>query len=399
MVRMISALAGLAILGAALTWALRPQPVIVTTTPVTRGALAVTVAGEGITRVRERWSITAPVTGHALRAPVETGDRVTGGETVVAIIEPGEPAFLDARSRRLAEVSVVEARAAVALAAANLDRWESELTHLTGELERTRLLAARGVASPTVLEDAQQAVAMAKATREVAYYELEQARATEARMAAQLASPGLPREDGEPGACCLRLTAPRSGTVLEVLEDNAGLVSAGTPLLTLGDLSELEVEVDLLSTDAVDLATGAPATIERWGGPKALEARVRRIDPSAFTHISALGIEEQRVTVHLDLLAPPEMRPGLGDRFRVFVRIVRWAGDDLLQVPRSALFRHGGGWAVFIATEGKALLRPIRLGHSSEDQAEVLSGLQEGEAVIPFPSPRLVDGAAIKVSS
>lgn len=398
MVRMISALAGLAILGAALTWALRPQPVTVATTPVTRGPLAVTVAGEGMTRVRERWSITAPVTGHALRAPVETGDAVTGGETVVAIIEPGEPAFLDARSRRLAEVSVEEARAAVALAAANLARWESELAHLTGELERTRLLAARGVASPTVLEDAQQAVATAKATREVAFYELEQARATEARMAAQLASPGLPREDGEPSACCLRITAPRSGTVLEVLEDSARLVSAGTPLLTVGDLRDLEVEVDLLSADAVDLAPGAPATIERWGGPEALEARVRRIDPSAFTRVSALGIEEQRVTVHLDLLAPPEARPGLGDQFRVFARIVRWAGEDILQVPRSALFRHGGGWAVFVASDGGAQLRPVRLGQSSEDQSEVLDGLQEGEAVIPFPSPRLVDGAAIKVS-
>jgi len=236
---------------------------------------------------------------------------------------------------------------------------------------------------------AQQALTTAEAERELAT-------ATLRRAEAQLLGPGSQMvPNGTGGDCCVQIMAPRSGIVLDIPDRNARQVAAGTPLLTVGDIEDLEIEIDLLSGDAVRVPQAAPARVERWGGDTVLEARVRRIDPAAFTRVSALGIEEQRVHVLLDLLSPPEDRPGLGDQFRVLVRIVVWQDDDLLQVPQSALFRQGEGWAVFRAVDGLAVLTPVTPGRQADTRTEITQGLDEGDQVILYPASALSDGARI----
>lgn len=358
-------------LGGALVWALWPQPAAVDMAVIGRGDLQVSVAAEGVTRVREPYAVTAPITGIVERLPVAVGDIVRRGETTIALIRPAEPALMDARSRAQAEAAVREAEAALALAETNLRRALTTLTHGQSELTRARALAQAGTISQRALEDA-----------EAAFTEASQA---------QLIAP-----DGVEGVTnALRLSAPISGTVLSVEDPSARLVQAGAPLLSLGDLQDLEIEIDLLSADAVQVAEGAPAWVDRWGGAGSLQAVVRRIEPAAFTRVSALGIEEQRVRLRLDFLTPPEGRAGLGDRYRVFVRVVTWEGADRLLVPEAALFRHGEGWAVFRVAEGRATLTPVETGHRAGGQVEVLGGLTQGDTVILYPASSLVEGGRV----
>ncbi|MDD9731275.1 HlyD family efflux transporter periplasmic adaptor subunit [Mameliella sp. AT18] len=383
-----------ALLGA-LVWALLPAPVLVELVAVSRGPMQVTVSAEGITRVRDTWRVTAPVTGEAQRSPVHVGDAVTARETVVAVIEPAEPPFLDARARRLAEASVVEAEAAVRLAEASLVRAETELSHLEAELERTRALAERGTRAPTLLEDAEQAVRSARAGRDVAQSDLDMRRATLARMQAQLEGPETGTADG-PATCCVEITAPRTGVVLDLVDESARLVTAGEDLMTIGDPEDLEIRVDLLSSDAIGVVPGTRARIERWGGDRMLDAEVRQIEPSAFTRVSALGIEEQRVPLVLDIVTPPDARKGLGDRYRVYVTLVTWERDDVLQVPQSALFRAAGDWALFVETDGRAAARTVTVGRMSGDWAEIVSGVAEGARVIAYPGASIEEGTRIE---
>tara|TARA_R110002073_G_scaffold23691_11_gene80604 strand:+ start:1147 stop:2346 length:1200 start_codon:yes stop_codon:yes gene_type:complete len=376
---------------AALVWALWPKPEAVDMAPATRGPLRETIAAEGITRVREPYAITAPISGTVERSPILVGDRVVGGETVVARMRPADPALMDARSRAQAEAAVVEAQAARALTETNFRRAMSVLSNARSALDRARALAQAGTISQRALEDAEQAFTAATQALTAARSEQDLADATLARTRAQLLTAADLADSG--GALLIR--APQSGTVLEVADQSARLVAAGAPLLSIGDLQDLEIEIDLLSTDAVRVQAGAEAIVERWGGDAELAAVVRRIQPSAFTRVSALGIEEQRVRVLLDFIGGPETRPGLGERFRVYVRVVTWAADDVLKLPQSALFRYQGGWAVFRHVDGVAVLTPVRIGHQAEGEAEVLDGLEAGAQVVLFPSSTLADGAAI----
>lgn len=378
-----------------LVWALRPAPVLVDLVAARQAPMQVTVSAEGITRVRDTWRVTAPVTGAAQRAPVQVGDSVIGGDTIVAVIEPAEPPFLDARARRLAEAAVIEAQAAVRLAEANLFRTETELLHVEAELERMRALTERGARPNAMLEDAEQAALSARAVRDVARSELDMRHATLARTQAQLQGPETPVPGGL-AACCVEVAAPRSGVVLDLADESARLVTAGETLLTIGDPSDLEIHVDLLSNDAIRVAPGTRARIERWGGDTVLEAVVRQIEPSAFTRVSALGIEEQRVPVVLDILTPVPERTGLGDRYRVYVTLVTWQGADVLQVPQSALFRAGGDWAVFVEVAGRAVRRPVEVGRMSDAGAEIVSGLAAGERVIAYPGPSIAEGTRLQ---
>ncbi len=390
------ALGGLVLAGA-LGWALWPEPQAVDIGQVSRGSLQETVLAEGVTRVREPYAITAPITGMVTRSPVEVGDRVVRGETVVAIIQPADPGLMDARTRAQAEAAVDEAEAAVRLAETRMARAESDLTHAATQLDRGRALAERGTIARRMLEDLEAAHEAARQGLTGARQELDLQRAALARARAQLMVPaGVALLNGEPEECCLRITAPQTGTVLEVADASARLVQAGAPLLSIGDVTDLEIELDLLSADAVRVPPGAPATVERWGGPHDLAAQVRRVEPAGFTRVSALGIEEQRVRLRLDLLTPPEERNGLGDRFRVFVRLVLWQGEDVLQVPQSALFRHEGGWAVFRAEEARARLVPVQIGRQAEGQAVVEGGLSAGDAVVLFPPSGLSDGMRVQ---
>lgn len=389
-------LAGLVGLGlvAVAVWVWRPQPVQVDLAEALVAPLAVTVAAEGVTRVRDPWTVTAPLTGSVERAPVAVGDPVVAGETVVAVLRPAEPAFLDARARAEAQATVTEAEAAVRLAEVNLTRAEAEQAHAEAQLTRNRALADRGIVAQSLLEDSTQAADSAARATEAARFELDLHRATLVRAQAQLMAPASTEH---PGDCCLQLTAPLSGTVLELPDTNARLVQAGEALLTLGDLGDLGIETDLLSSDAVQVVPGARAMIEGWGGEGVLEAVVRRVEPSGFTRVSALGIEEQRVKVKLDLVTPPEARPGLGDRFRVMVRIVIWETNAALQVPQGALFRQAGAWAVFRVEGDVARLVRVEPGRGDGLTVQILDGLAPGDRVVAYPGAALSDGARVAV--
>jgi len=381
---------------AALVWALWPQPQAVDLAAVTRGPMQGAIRAQGVTRVRTPYAIAAPITGAATRSPVEVGDAVVAGETVVAVIQPADPTLMDARSRAQAEAAVAEAEAAVALAESNLRQAETGLAHAEVQLERGQALADRGTIPRRMLEDIEAAHETALQTLAAARSQLDLNRATRVRAQAQLMGPVVDLDPAAlPGECCLRIIAPQTGIVLAVTDRSARLVAAGSPLLTIGNLDELEIELELLSTDAVQVPAGAAAVVERWGGPGELEARLRRIEPAAFTRVSALGIEEQRVRLRLDLLTPPEGRPGLGDGFRVHVRLILWDATDVLRVPQAALFRQDDGWAVFVADDGRARLAPVRLGRQAEGQAEVLEGLTAGQQVVLYPPSVLTPGAAI----
>lgn len=376
-------------------WALWPRAELVDLVTIARGPMETTVEAEGMTRVRAPYLVTAPITGTTVRSPVEVGDAVVRGQTVVAEIHPAEPAFLDARARAQAEATVTETQAAVRLAEANITRAEADLAYARGEYQRNSELAARGIVPSRTLEAALQARQSAEAALIAARSELDLNRATLAKAQAQLVIPTDPGADQHGASCCVAITAPASGTILTIEDRSARLVQAGAPLLTIGDVQDLEIEVDLLSSDAVKVALGASAHIERWGGVGALEARVSRIEPAAVTKVSALGIEEQRVKLRLDILTPAEARAGLGDRFRTYVRIVTWGADAVLLVPQSALFRQGTGWAVFAERAGRAVLVPVEIGHSNAQVAEVVSGLAEGERVVAYPGSLIADGSRI----
>lgn len=387
-------IAGLALV-AATVWALWPAPLEVDLGTVATGPMRGSVLAEGVTRVRDPFSVSAPISGTMQRSPVEVGDPVTKGETVLAVIRPAAPVLMDARSRAQAEAAVTESRAALALAETGVTVAGAALAQAESQLARGRALAASGTIPQRSLEELETAEITASQRQAAARSEVDLARASLVRAEAQLIGPTLGDPEADPGECCLRLTAPHDGVVLTLADPSERPVQAGEPLMTMGDLAELEIVVDLLSSDAVQVAPGMAAEIDRWGGSGTLAATVRRVAPSAVTKISALGIEEQRVRVHLDLIEPLSARPGLGDGFRVYVRLLLWQEDRVLQVPQSALFRHGAGWAVFRLDAGKALLTPVGIGRQVEDSAEVLSGLTEGEAVVIFPSSALQDGAAI----
>jgi Membrane-fusion protein len=387
------ALIVLALVAALLFIAFRPHPVAVDLAEVTRGHMEVTINADGKTRIRHLYEVSSPIAGTALRSPVEEGDAVIAGKTVVARVEPVAPSLIDARSRVQLEAAVREAEAAADLAAAQLRQAEEELSYAQSQFERTKALVARGVSSITTLEDAQQVLSVRNAARDAAVSNVQMAQSSLARAKAALIEPDATENTGE--SCCVALTAPISGTVLSIEQVSEHAVSVGSSLLSIGDVTDLEIEADLLSSDAVGLVIGARAMVERWGGAPALEARLKSLAPKAETHTSSLGIEEQRVSAVFDLVTPAEDRPGLGHQYSVFLKVVEWEADDVLMMPVSAMFRDGNGWAVFVNDGGTARQRAIGIGHQSDRMVEVLSGLQEGDQVIPHPADTISDGVSI----
>jgi HlyD family secretion protein len=377
-------------------WAFQPRPVPVDLALIEQGPLRVTVDEEGETRVRDVYVVSAPVDGRLLRIEAEVGDPVRAGRTVLASLQPQPPTFLDRRARRAAEARLSAAEAAVELAEAQVKRVDAELAFARTELRR----AERLVRSDHISEQASDRAELEVETQEAALAEaearLEMHRQEQARARADLIEPVITGDAGfDPDACCVAITAPVDGTLLAVHHESEQVVRAGTPLIEIGDPRDLEIVVDLLSTDAVKVEPGADATIEAWGGGQVLNARVRRIEPAGFTKVSALGIEEQRVNVILDFVDPPEQWQALGHDYRVEARITVWHGDDVLLVPLSALFRVGEHWAVFVAEEGRAALHTVRIGHRDGRVAEVLEGLTAGVQVILHPSDRIADSVRI----
>jgi len=383
------------LLVAGLLYAFRPQPIPVDIVAASQGPMMVTVEEEGETRVKEVFVLSAPVAGRALRIDAHVGDPVVANETVLARIEPIDPSFLDVRTEAQARAAVRAAEAAKALAAAEVDQARAELEFVETELDRARRLIKSDTISQRSLDEAERAyktrraaVATAEAALQMRDFELERARAL-------LVSPA--ETQANRGECeCVPIRAPVSGRILRVVHESEGVVESGDPLIEIGDPRDLEIVVDLLSSDAVKVETGQRVIIDEWGGPEPLEGRVRRVEPFGFTKVSALGIEEQRVNVIVDFADPPERWRRLGHGYRIEARIVLWQGEDVLQLPLSALFRNGGDWAAFVAEDGRARLRKFTLGERNGLSARITDGLAAGERVVLHPSDRIADGVRIE---
>jgi HlyD family secretion protein len=380
---------------AGLIYAFWPQPVPVDTAVIGRGELVVTIDGDGRTRVREVYVVSAPVPGRVLRIERHVGDAVVANETILATIHPTDPAFLDRRARAQAESVAKAAEAAFVLAEAEEARAIAELDFARAELVRAEKLSTRGAVSTRDLDRAKltvrtanAAVATAKATVEIRRFELETARAG-------LIEPSGSGSEADGELCCVDVISPVNGRLLRVMHESETVVAAGTPLVEVGDSQDLEVVVDLLSSDAVRVAEGAEVMIEDWGGRNTLFGRVRRVEPTGFTKVSALGIEEQRVNVLIDFADPPDRWRDLGHGYRIEAHIVVWRGADVLKLPLGALFRDGDRWAVFVAETGRAQLRHVEIDHANGREAQITAGLSEGDTVILHPSDLIAGGVRI----
>ncbi len=385
---------GAAVLIVALVaWSFRPQPVPVDLAAVQRGTLRVTIDEEGITRVRERYVVSAPVAGRLQRVELRPGDRVTARQTVLATFSPATPTLLDTRTRAETDARMKAAQAARDQARVALQRARDELAFSQSELVRQRQVAQFGGITDermaAVELDARTRAAQVKAGElalQAAEHELDAARA----ILQQVVSPPAAATGGT-----LTLRSPIDGSVLRVHQESEALVPSGTPLIEVGNPAQLEVVADLLSTDAVKVQPGFPVLITGWGGDAALRGRVRLVEPAGFTKISALGVEEQRVNVLVDFDAEPGGAPRLGDGYRVEVSIIIWERNGVLKIPTSALFRSGDAWAVFAVRDGRAVQTTIQAGQRNAIEAELLSGLTEGDQVIVHPGDTVAEGVAV----
>jgi HlyD family secretion protein len=385
-------LLALAIVGG-LALGFMPRAVPVETVAVAKGPLQVTVEEEGKTRVRDRYVISAPVAGHARRIDLKVGDAIKAGQTV-ALIEPVRSSALDPRTRAEAAAAVraAEAVAGAATEKARASALQADLARQ--ELERAESLRKSSFVSAQALDKARSEFDRSQAARtaadhdvSAAKFELERARAA---LAYAMPSPGRSAAD------TLKVRSPVDARVLKVAHESEGTVQPGTPLIEVGNSESLEVEVEVLSIQAVKITPGARVLFDRWGGDKALQGKVRVVEPTGFTKISALGVEEQRVRVIVDFTSPREEWQRVGDGYRVEARFVVWEGADVLQVPASALFRHNNGWAVFVVDGGHARMRPIETGQRNGLSVQVLSGLSAGDTVIAHPDDKVSDGRRVK---
>jgi len=371
-----------------IAYGFRPQPRPVDEARVSIGPLQVTVQEEGKTRVIDHYVISTPVAGYVPRIPFRVGDMVGRAQTLVQL-EPLRAAALDVRSRATALAQVEAAKAALQADEENARASKADAEQAQIELKRLEALSKVQSISVNDLDRARTrantATAMQRSAQfavEVGRYELEAARTA------------LKYAGGGQAAERIAITTPVSGRVLKLYQQSEGVANAGQPLLEVGDPTQLEVEVDVLSADAVRLAPGMRVVFERWGG-NPLEGRLRLVEPVGFTKISALGVEEQRVKVIADFASPYEEWKHLGDGYRVDARFILWEQEKVLQIPASALFRHKEGWSVFVVEGGKARLRMVEPGQRSGLAAQIVKGLQEGETVITHPDEKIEDGVAV----
>jgi HlyD family secretion protein len=389
----IGMLATAVIVAAGLAFGFMPRAVPVDVAEVTRAPLVVTVEEEGKTRVMERYQVTAPVAGYARRSDLEAGDAVVVGQ-VLAVIEPARSVALDPRTRAQAQAQVSAAQAALAVAEENARAATAAAQLAQQERIRTESLAESNFLSPQALDTARTTETRARAVQQAAAHSVKVARFELETARAAVASTSTLRNGG--AADALQVRAPVAGRVLKLLQESEGAVAAGQPLLEIGNPGSLEVEVEVLSTHAVKIAPGSKVILDRWGGEQAVEGTVRVVEPSGFTKISALGVEEQRVRVIVDFASAREAWQRLGDGYRVEARFVLWEDDDVLQLPTSALFRHGEGWAVFAMEGGRARLTPVETGQRAGLATQVLSGLAAGAKVVSHPDDKIGDGTRVK---
>ena len=386
--RRIAWWAGSVALAVVLAWVFfAPEPVEVELATVARGPLEVTVDQQGEVRVHDRYVIAAPVAGKLIRVDLREGDPVSAGQTVATL----EPAPLDPRAREEALARLAAARAVVAEAQHRVSQAAAALALAKRERERFELLVAERFVSSEAAEKARTAEKTAEA-------ELEAARSRETaaryeRQVAEAALLALPATNGREKRL-VNLQSPVAGKVLRVLERSERTVAAGTQVMVIGDPTRYEIVADVLSTDAVKVEPGAPVRLVEWGGDKTLAARVRVVEPYAFTKVSALGIEEKRVNVVMD---PVDSLGPLGDGYRVEARIIIWSAPDALQIPAAAVFRDGDGWAVFVLEGDRARKRAVEIGRRNPFAVQILSGLNAGDRVVKYPGNQIADGTRVQV--
>ena len=370
-----------------------PKPVNVVTSNVKRGMFADVVEEEGKTRVKERFVISAPVAGYMRRVMLDAGDAVKKGQVVVEL-EPLRSVVLDPRSRAEAVAAVSAAEAALKAAEEKLKAAVAEAQYAASNLARIQDLFKESLVSHDNLDIAEREARRTEAIRlsseadvRVARFELDKAKSALHYSAA---------EKGASGNHIVTVRSPSDGRVLKLHRESEGTVTAGEPLIDIGDPSYLEAKVEVLSDSAVRISPGTRVVFERWGGQFPLEGIVRTVEPEAFTKISSLGVEEQRVLVIADFTSTPENRLELGDGYRVEARFIIWEGQNILQVPANALFRKGSAWSLFTVENGRAREHNVNIGHQNGLAAEILSGLNEGEEVILYPDESIRDGTKVK---
>lgn len=376
-----------------IAYGLKPRPVEVETAPVARGPLTVTVTEEGKTRIRNRYIVAAPLSGNMRRVTLKAGDEVKADSTVITTIEPALAPLLDERSRAQAEARVEAATAGRMQAEQALEMARTGARFAQQAWDRVKSKATVGSISATDRDNFEREAQMREREvranefgLKVAEFELAQARAA-------LLQFTQPKTDGT--APLLEVRSPVSGRVLKVMQESAMMVAGGTALVEVGDPADLEIEAEILSRDAVAIRPGAEVLVEQWGGEKPLKARVRLVEPAAFTKVSALGVEEQRVIVLSDLDSPPPEARALGDRYRVEVRVAVWHQPDVLLVPSGALFREGREWKTFRMAAGKAQVVTVEAGRTDGKMSQVLGGLQAGDKVLLHPPDSVKDGVEV----
>jgi HlyD family secretion protein len=388
---------GGALLVALIVLGLWPKPHPVETALVSHGPLVVTVDEEGMTRVKNHYIVSSPVAGQLQRIDWKPGALVATGKTVIAVLETKGADLLDARGEVQARAHIQAATAARELATAQQSRAQASAKMAESDYTRMRELFEAGSISRQEFDAVEtraittmQEARAAEFALQVAVFELAQAEAVMLR--GQLDGTAARSEP-------LSIVSPVGGRVLRVFQESERVVPAGFPLVEIGDPTDLEARIEVLSRDAVAIRPGARVQLEQWGGHEALNACVRGVEPAAFTKISALGVEEQRVNVIVDLTDPLELRPTLGDAYRVEARIVIWESERVLQVPAGALFQRGGTWQTYVVEGGRARLRKVRTGHSNGLVTEIVEGLGEDEPVIVYPGDKIADGVRVRTVS
>jgi HlyD family secretion protein len=392
----------LGLIAAGLIWFAWPRPLPVDLATVARGPIEVTADDDGKTHVRHIYTVSAPVAGKVLRIShpmgergpsVHVGDQVTANETVVALMQPTPPSFIDVRSHDQLEAEVVAADAAIQQQEAEVRRLVAALDFSRTEFQRAQTLSRTQTISAQAFDKAKFDVATNEAALASAKAQVDVRRSLRASLAARVIDPTniAPSTDS---TCCVRVIAPASGRVLKIIQDSEAVVLPGAPLVDIGDPLDLEVVADLLSTDAVQIKVDAPVRIDGWGG-STLRGKVVRVDPAGFLKVSALGIEEQRVRVTIDFVDPPEAWTQLGHDYRVVVHVAIWSADEALTVPVSALFRRGDDWAVFAIDNGHVQTLVVKIGHRNNRIAEILAGVAPGTQVVLHPSDRISDGVRV----
>ncbi len=378
---------------AAAVWFLLPAPVPVEIGTVAKGRFVATVDEDGKTRVRERYVVAAALAGRMARVPFKVGDAVEAGAAVTTI-QPSPAPFLDPRARLEATEKLGAAEASLDRAKSAVGRTIAQNDQADRDLARARTLFERAVGSRETLEKAELAKRVAERDQRAAEFFLHAAEHELAQSRALLAR----YDEGREGAAeAWNVTTPVAGRVLKVVQESETIVQTGAPIVEVGDPHDLEIATDVLSTDAVEIKPGADVVIEHWGGPGTLMGRVRRVEPVAFTKVSTLGVEEQRVNIIIDIVSPPEQWSGLGDGYQLDTRITVLALDDATVVPAGALFRRGEDWNAFVVHEGRAELRTVTLVRRSGRTAAVSGGLHPGEQVIVYPGDRVEAGVRVEI--